>query len=258
MKQDCKNSLLEVIELQIIPRLVDSHPAPLSPQLPVSGATYAPGDAEVQAFAKLCLLDTDRAANQFVELLLRDGYSVQDIYMQLIASTARYLGWQWEQDETDFSQVTLGLMRLQQLTHRLGYEYHSGPQSIGQVRRLMMASAPGSQHLLGLSMVSEFFRKDGWQVVVEIADNQAGLLQTVKNEWFDLLGLSVGLCEQIALLPELIAQLKAASRNPAVPIILGGAAFTGSTVRWQDLGADGISTDAVQAVELGASLVQPK
>jgi len=258
MKQDCKNSLLEVIELQIIPRLVDSHPAPLSAQLPVSGVAYVPSEPEVQAFAKLCLLDGDRDANQFVELLLRDGYAVQDIYMKLIAATARYLGWQWEQDETDFSQVTLGLTRLQQLTHRLGYEYHSGPQHVGQVRRLMIASAPGSQHLLGLSMVSEFFRKDGWQVVVEIADNQAGLLQTVKNEWFDLLGLSVGLSEQIALLPDLIANLKSASRNPAIPVILGGAAFLGSDVRSQDLGAAGISTDAVQAVELGASLVQPK
>jgi methanogenic corrinoid protein MtbC1 len=123
---------------------------------------------------------------------------------------------------------------------------------------MMIGSAPGSQHLLGLSMVSEFFRKDGWQVVVDIADQQAGLLNTIRNEWFDLVGLSVGLSGQIPMLPQLIAQLKAASKNPAVPVILGGAAFAGISVRPQDLGADGISTDAAHAVALGAALVQTK
>lgn len=258
MNLHCKNSLLEVIELQIIPRLVDSHSdfAPLELQECI--AVYSPSAQEVAAFANLCVQDSARAANHYVDQLVREGFAIQEVFLRLLANTARHLGWMWEQDDADFSQVTLGLMRLQQITHRLGYEYQSGPQTAGNVRRMMMGSAPGSQHLLGLSMVSEFFRKDDWQVVVEIADTQAGLLRTVRNEWFDLVGLSVGLSEQIPLLPKLIVQLKAASRNPDVPVILGGAAFINTALRPQDLGADGISTDAAHAVELGAFLIQPK
>lgn len=258
MHRHCKNSLLEVIELQIIPRLVDSHSgfAPLDMQ--ECTAVFSPTQQDIAAFAQLCVQDSARPANQCIDQLVRDGFAVQEVFLQLIAEAARHLGWMWEQDDADFSQVTLGLMRLQQITHRLGFEYQSGPQTAGRVRRLMIGSAPGSQHLLGLSMVSEFFRKDGWQVVVEIADTEAGLLRAVRNEWFDLVGLSAGLAEQISVLPQLIAQIKAASKNPAVPVILGGAAFFSVTVQPQDLGADGLSTDAAQAVALGARLVPAK
>lgn len=258
MNMHCKNSLLEVIELQIIPRLVDSHSDFASLEMQESAAVYSPSAPDITAFAHLCVQDSARAANQLLDQLVREGHAIQSIFLQLLAPTARHLGWMWEQDEADFSQVTLGLMRLQQMTHRLGYEYQSGPQTAGRVRRMMIASAPGSQHLLGLSMVSEFFRKDGWQVVVEIAEQQAGLLRTVRNEWFDLVGLSVGLSGQILQLPQLIAQIKAASRNPGVPVLLGGAAFQDSALTARDLGADGISNDATEAVALGAILIRQK
>ncbi len=74
----------------------------------------------------------------------------QDVH--LIAVAARHMGWMWEQDAADFSQVTLGLMRLQHIAHRLGYAYRSGLQAAGRVRRMVIGSAPGSQHLLGLSV----------------------------------------------------------------------------------------------------------
>jgi methanogenic corrinoid protein MtbC1 len=163
----------------------------------------------------------------------------------------------WEQDEVDFSQVSLGLIRLQQITHQLGYFNQRGPLCSGAVRRMMICSAPGSQHLLGLSIVAEFFRKDGWDVVVEIAETRSVLLETVGKEWFDLVGLSVGLSEQLSSLPDLIAQFKGASRNPEVPVILGGTAFLGSDMQAQQLGADGISRDAADAVMLGNLLVEP-
>jgi methanogenic corrinoid protein MtbC1 len=255
MNSYCKNSLLEVIELQIIPRLVDSHPAlgPLTVQK--HSLVFDPDPLEIAAFAQLCIQAHPKAPAQRIEQWVQQGFAIDDIFLKLIAPVARHLGWMWEQDDVDFSQVSLGLIRLQQITHMLGYTYQSGPRSAGVVRRMMIGSAPGSQHLLGLSMVAEFFRKDGWQVVVEIADSGDGLLQAVGSEWFDLVGLSVGLSGQLPMLPELIAQLKAASRNVAVPVILGGPAFLGSKAKGPDFGADGVSTDAADAVILGNLLV---
>jgi methanogenic corrinoid protein MtbC1 len=104
--------------------------------------------------------------------------------------------------------------------------------------------------------VSEFFRKNGWQVVVEIANSPLELDHAVKNEWFDLIGLSVGLTEQIAALPLLIDRLRSASRNPGVSVLLGGPALMSNSVSAQSLGADGISIDAAQAVVLGDSLLR--
>jgi hypothetical protein len=122
---------------------------------------------------------------------------------------------------------------------------------------MMICSAPGSQHLLGLAIVAELFRGDGWDVVVEIADTQSALLEVVRSEWIDLVGLSVGVSEQLPLLPDLIGQLKLASRNANVSVILGGTAFLGSDLQAHQLGADGISLDAADAVMLGNLLVEP-
>lgn len=91
--------------------------------------------------------------------------------------------------------------------------------------------------------------------MVEVANSAKELDHAVKNEWFDLVGLSVGLTEQISTLPSLIERLRSASRNPMVSVVLGGAAFSSTSVSAQSLGADGISTDAAQAVVMGDSLL---
>jgi methanogenic corrinoid protein MtbC1 len=256
MNIHCKNSLMEVIELQIIPRLVDSHPAFGPSIVQNSVKRFEPNASEIAAFARMCVHDLPQIAAQRVEQWVQQGYAIDDIFLKLIAPVARHLGWMWEQDEADFSQVSLGLISLQQITHQLGYSYQSGPLSAGGVRRMMIGSAPGSQHLLGMSIVAEFFRKDGWEVVVEIADTQSALLDAVRSEWFDLVGLSVGLQEQLPSLSDLIGQLQQASRNANVPVILGGPAFLGSDKQGPEWGADGISLDAADAVKLGNLLVE--
>jgi methanogenic corrinoid protein MtbC1 len=255
MNQHCKDSLLEVIESQIIPRLIDALPNDKPLGAIQTSAVFDPEPSELEAFARLCVLESPREVSAYTDRLVLENIPSEALFAKLIAPAARELGWMWEQDIVDFSQVTLGLVRLQQLTHRLGYEYQSGPQIAGPTRRMMIACAPGSQHILGLVMVSELFRKAGWHVVVEITPTVEGLYQAVRNEWFDLVGLSVGLTEQLPTLPSLIAGLKAASRKPQVPVILGGAAFMSATVSQQSLGADGVTNDGLEAVAMAVDLL---
>jgi len=252
----CKASLLEVIESQIIPRLLQAHPAGAASNEQEFNAAYQPTEQDIDQFAWLCVANDEKSALTFVREVLDADVGNDNVFIHLMAPAARHLGLLWEQDLVDFTQVTLGLMRMHQITHQLGYEYQDGPQHAGAVRRVMLACAPGSQHILGLAIVSEFFRKNGWQVVVEIANSPLELDHAVKNEWFDLVGLSVGLKEQIAALPLLIDRLRSASRNPGMSVLLGGPAFLSNSVTAQSLGADGISIDAAQAVVLGASLLR--
>ena len=146
----CKDSLLTVIERQIIPRLLEAHPA--ADRLPELAALSLkqPGTAEIEAFANLCLSADPAVCHAWIEDLQHQGYTTESLFLHLIAPAARYLGREWELDRMDFSQVTLGLVRMQQLTHELGYAFRGGPQQVGARRRIMLASAPGSQHILGL------------------------------------------------------------------------------------------------------------
>jgi MerR family transcriptional regulator, light-induced transcriptional regulator len=79
----------------------------------------------------------------------------------------------------------------------------------------------------------------------------------VKNEWFDLVGLSVALDAQLPSLADLVASLKAASRNPATPVLLGGPVFSLRDLRAESFGAQAICLDARESVPLALSVLTP-
>lgn len=249
-EDDCRRSMRGVLEDQIIPRLLVAHR---------DGAVNARPSgrlaAHVAAFANVCASGDRAAADRLIARLRDEGHEPDSVMVDLVGPAALLLGREWEDDRRSFVDVTLGLVLMHEIIHTMGYEYRDGPKQVGQVRRVMLASAPGSQHVLGLSIVSEFFRKAGWQVVLEVSPSAAELCHAVKNEWFDLVGLSVALDTQLADLKALIGRLKAASHNPAMPVLLGGPVFTLAPQQAERFGAQAICVDAREAVDVAASLV---
>jgi methylmalonyl-CoA mutase cobalamin-binding domain/chain len=252
---ECRTSIQSIIESDILPRLLGSQninatPAPSSPL-----TRPLPSAAEIQEFAMICALEEDSVAEDFVSKMLEEGLSKENIFLDLITPTARFLGTQWELDRMDFYLVTHGLARLHTVTHEIGFSYMDGPVLKGEVRRIMIASAPGSEHLLGPTIVSEFFRKEGWQVVMEISPTPKELIRNVHNEWFDAVGLSVSIQAQLTDLPKLISDIKKSSLNPRVALLLGGPIFTMEDFKTTDFGVGGICSDAKDAVALAISLM---
>ena len=252
---DCKQSLLSVIESQIVPQLVLAHADQGAHDMLLSGAfvpgtevTFLPSEAATVEFAHLCCANDEQACLDYVARLIEHHTSVPSLLLNLITPAARYLGELWVQDRLDFSHVTMGLLRMQNITHRHGFVNRRERQSAGEKRRVLLAAAPGSQHLLGLAMVSEFFVMDGWDVTVEVARTEHELLQAVRKDWFELVGLSVGLLEQLPGLPQLVGQVRRAARNPTLAVMLGGAAFTHEGTTLQAYGADTLCTDLPQAI----------
>jgi methanogenic corrinoid protein MtbC1 len=121
----------------------------------------------------------------------------------------------------------------------------------------MLVPAPGSQHTLGLFMVAEFFRRAGWDVWGEPSASAADLLDAVRGEWFDVIGISIGAEFQIEGLSSVILGLKRASRNPAVRVLLGGPVASLNPDLHTRLGADATAFDANQALTLAESLLGP-
>ncbi len=251
---ECRAAMRSVLESQIIPRLLKVT-RPSAPAADAPGRA-APPAAHVDAFATLCAAGDRAACKALIDRLMAEGLPIDSVLVDLVAPAARALGQRWEDDTLDFMSVTVGLVLMHELIHALGYEVHDGPQESGVVRRVMLASAPGSQHVLGLSIVSEFFRKAGWQVVLEVSPSRAELCRAVGNEWFDLLGLSVGLDAQLDDLPALVGTLRAASRNPQPPVLLGGPVFLlREDLGSAQFGAQAICRDVRESLNLAASLV---
>lgn len=251
--EECRRSLREVFDSQLIPRLVLSHrPKTRQDDAP---ASVRPQDHDVEAFARACSAGDRAGTARIIERLRADGMDQDTALVDLIAPAAQFLGRQWEDDRLDFTQVTVGLVLMHEAIHLMGYEYRDGPQEAGRVRRIMLASAPGSQHGLGLAIVSEFYRKAGWQVVVELSADSASLCRAVHNEWFDVLGLSVALDAQLQGLAPLVARLKSTSRNPVTPVLLGGPVFLQHDLDAATFNAQAICLDARECVPLAASLL---
>jgi len=245
---DCKESLSQTIEIGLIHRLLSAQlsPGTLVPDL-MEGLSDEPLP-ETAEFTECCLKGDAHGVNRIVDHVLAQGYQQDKIFLELITPAARHLGVLWEKDLCSFSDVTCGLALMHQITHRLGYRQVDGPIEGGQSQSVLLTCAPGSQHFLGLTIVADFFRREGASVILEISSTEAELMRVVANEWFDVLGLSIALESQLAELPALIENLRKKAGNPQMKVMLGGPVFTRLTFSADLLGADAISTDPVEAI----------
>jgi methanogenic corrinoid protein MtbC1 len=245
--------LRAVVAAEIVPRLIKAHQV-AEPPGPAATAHRPPDAAEVHAFARLCASDRPPTAADIIDQIKASGRTTETVFLNLITPAARHLGEQWESDDLSFTQVTTALVLMHQVIHGLGCAVQGGPQVAGDSKRVMLACAPGSTHLLGLVIVSDFFRSAGWHVVLEIGSTDDELQRAVTSEWFDLVGVSVALESQLLALPALVAALKAASLNTGVPVLLGGPIFTTQHHDAGRFGAVAICTDPRAAVKLARSL----
>ncbi len=244
----CKRSLLRVIDHQIIPQLSGVHEerAGSSPSQPTRPLVLA--DGVLARFAALCCADDEQLCMAFITDLLQDGHALSDVLQNLVAPAARHLGQQWDQDRIDFSAVALGLARMQAIAHHfVPLERQTGRMAEDKFS-IMLAAAPGTTHLLGLTMIQELFASDGWDVRLELATSPADLQTAVAADWMDVLGLSVGLTEQLDRLPALVADLRQRSLNPRMGVLLGGAAFQEAASAPHAYGADAICLDPGSAI----------
>jgi methanogenic corrinoid protein MtbC1 len=246
--------LVRTIEGEIIPRLMLAHRADFDcPKIPtVAGAALATDD--IEAFAKLVLAHDVAIAAAYVQAMHVQGATLEALYLELLAPTARRLGELWEADLCDFTDVTVGLGRLQQLLRELGPLFRQEGQVAKSGRRALLVPAAGEQHTLGLLMVAEFFRRSGWGVWSEPTGTSADVIRIVRNEWFDVAGFSVGTEHRLADLKSEIAALRQASRNKGIQVMVGGPFLLKYPDCVSEVGADGSASDAKQAVMQAESL----
>ena len=246
--------LSRAIEHEIIPRLMLAHPTAndyLS-VLPSSSPQVSADD--VTAFAKLVLAPDENVVHACIETMRNSGISVETIYTDLLAPVARYLGKLWEEDLCDFTEVTLGLGTLHQVLRELSPAFSQSNHTTNG-RRALLLPAPGEQHTFGLVMVSEFFRRAGWDVGGGPWEAGADPVMMVSSEWFDVVGFSLGDVTRLDALAECIKQIRQSALNPSISILVGGPLFLAHPEYVSFVNADAASTDGAQAPTLAARLV---
>lgn len=246
--------LARVIELEIIPRLMLMHAAKASPNHPQS-KTVRLTEQHVEALVKLAVGADAASASSYVRALVDAGAELEDVFLDLLAPCARRLGELWEEDAFDFTQVTIGLWRLQELLYEQSNRFlaPSGPGQEGL--RTLLAAVPGAQHTFGVTMVAELFSRAGWDVRCENRCEWNDLDRVLGREWFDMFGLSVATSDSIVHVASAILRLRQASVNPHIFVMVGGPMASIHADLAQLCGADAMAVEAASGVELATRWV---
>ncbi len=256
-------SLSRIIESQIIPRLMLAHRAAqgASPLPPID--VHAPGPEAIAEFASIVVSNNVSIVAAYVEAQRANGMSLESVYIDLLSPTARHLGYLWENDLCDFTEVTAGLWRLQQLLHELSpaFQGDGAGAQLSELsrpklaRRALLLPAPGDQHTFGLFMVSEFFRRADWDVWGELPASTEQLINTVREERFDMVGFSVGSVLKLEELKFAIRAVRLESRNKNITVMVGGPIFVAHPEYVDLVGADMTAADGRDAVIFAEELV---
>jgi methanogenic corrinoid protein MtbC1 len=245
------SSLVKTIEGNILPHIVEHH---LKADRLENGKLNVPAhpsvsEAHIDALMALLLRDDARPSANYVKELFAQGIELEELYLNLLTPVARKLGEKWDNDEADFTQVTVALWRIKQLMYDLSPMFQEYAEYKQQGKSVMLVPLPGSQHTLGLFMVSEFFARAGWRVWGELAATEADILRMAQTQWFDVVGLSASLREQFPDLKRMITEVRSVSLNPQVGIMIGSPVFNQNPELVEDLGADMVGIDAADALE---------
>lgn len=247
--------LARAIEQEIIPRLMLAHRVVPGSTTNSPITTKRIGEEEVKLFVKLTLAPDDESSTDGVEAFLAEGVSIESIYVDLLAPAARYLGRLWDEDLCTFSDVTVGLGRLQRILREQSPAFARTGTGVEDGRSVLLVPSPGEQHTLGLVMVGEFFRRAGWHVSGGAWTNGVDAATLVKDEWFDAIGFSLGAEIHLGQLRDIIESVRQTSCNRRITVLVGGPLFGANPDFWEQVGADGMTIDGREAPVLADRLI---
>lgn len=251
-----RSSLISTIQGEIIPRLMLAYQtSPRQTTLPERVEDGWPGTQDIETLTRYVVLNELDTARRHIESLVDEGIALETIYLKLLAPVAARLGHLWEEDRLDFTQVTIGLWGLQSLLRDFGLRFLNDCHTNLKAHTILLAPVPGEQHSFGLSILADFFLRDGWMVRYEPSIEKNELVNLVSSEYFDIVGLSSSCGTLVESLPLIIRSVREASLNKTVRVLVGGQLFNDTPDLVQHVGADAMAKDCLEALQRAEDLI---
>lgn len=238
--------LISAVESEVIPRLLLTHR--IAP-----AARARSGLTEVEQLCGLTIESDTRGALALIDRLVANGVGIESIYIDLLGATARLLGEMWEQDRIGFMDVTVGLCTLHQVLFRLGLGRDDLEPAEATAGRALFAPVPGETHVFGALIVAKMFARSGWRTWTELSLAPGQILALVRENAFDVIGISMSADRHLETMRETVAALRAVfgeGAGPVPTILVGGNAFDRNPGWAEAVGADGTAPDPATAVRL--------
>lgn len=173
--------------------------------------------------------------------------STAQLRVAFLEAAARRLGREWTADRASFSDVTVGVARLQFLSRCVASPPSPG-QTAGPARRVLLSTPTGEQHHFALSLMQQLMRARGWDATIVLPDRRDHVRNAMTTKAYDLVCVSWStgaLAEAAFQFMDDVSAGCAAAR----PLVFGGGpAMEAAAGRMERLGVDLVCADARAAV----------
>jgi excisionase family DNA binding protein len=189
-----------------------------------------------------------------VEAAIRSGMEPRDFYCDVLTPVLHTIGELWQKGEIGVEDEHLASNVASAMIGRLGPRFASRGRTKGTV---LIAMPAGERHDLGLAMLGDILRSDGYRVLNLGADTPASALVSALRDVgaISAIALSVVNSESLATAATLIAAVREAIGE--VPVLAGGAAVPDERSA-HHLGADGWAGDAREVGPIIAAIVSSR
>lgn len=204
----------------------------------------SPQQVEELAFA---LIDNDPdAATRLVFSEQAAGTSLKTLYLSYLGAAARLLGEWWDLDRVTFVQVIAGTGRIYAIMRGLRPLFEA-EDPIRTDKSALFATVPSESHVLGIRMVTDLMRQQGWDIDLEVGLQHDQLLEVILNSNKPIIGLSAGGVHTLAELAKLVIAIRLGA--PKKLILVSGPIVEESREEVQLMGVDATATSYDGAVE---------
>lgn len=194
-----------------------------------------PTDSKIDELAAALIATEPDAGIAFVDRIRAKGASVETVYLAYLAQAARTLGVWWEEDKISFPDVTLATGHIYAIMRGLRPLFRPN-EIVRQHPSALFTAVPGENHLLGLSMAADFYRKHGWDISLKRGMDHDDIVHYAATSGHQLIGLSAAGEHAIVPLAKLMIALRISAPNAT--IMVSGAILNTSYDSVEALGAD--------------------
>lgn len=213
--------------------------------------TNAPYNEEAKYMLALLLEGKKDHAFRYAEDLIRNGLSIQDLYLHIFQTVQYETGRLWHANQISVAKehyITAATqLIMSQFYARIFCCERNG-------HSLVAACISGEQHEIGLRMVVDLMEIEGWDTYFLGANTPAESIPgIIAFRKVNLLALSVTLSTNLQKVENFITSIK--QQLPYLKVIVGGYPLNVDNELWERLGADGYGKDALSAIAVSNQLV---
>jgi methanogenic corrinoid protein MtbC1 len=221
-----------------------------------TGMAEIPLSPEARVFLDALLAGNKNRAEEIIEGELEAGTPADEIYRTIFQPVLVETGRLWQVNKIGVDREHYISAAILRLMGRLQDRFTS-PGKAGRMKKNLVVACVGEElHEIGIRMVADFFRMDGWDVHYIGANTPAQYIAgAVRNERAGILALSITLPSRLPELHYLIRSLRADPVTAKTGIIVGGYPFLLVPDLWQRIGADAGAQGAEDAVAAARRLI---